>query len=81
MLLQNQICPSPAGDGEDYLSLSLRNGWLQLSVNLGSGRLDTGTRDDDVDLADGRWHHVVVTRVAKEVSWVVCVKPQLIRIT
>lgn len=53
------------------MSLSLINGGLFLSVNLGSGRLDTTFVDKD-RFDDDEWHHVSVAREAREVSVRVC---------
>ena len=56
------------GDGDDYICLSLKDGGLRLSVNLGSGRLDTGIKPKHVTFNDDLWHHVIVSRKAREVS-------------
>ena len=64
------------GDGgEDYLNLALKDGAISLSINLGSGTLDTGigqiSKDEKktVRFDDDQWHHVSIKRVAKEVNW------------
>ena len=55
-----------AGDDRDYMGISIKDGSVGLSINLGNGRLDTGIKtkrfDDDV------WHHVVIFRVAQQVK-------------
>ena len=65
------------GDGgEDYLNLALKDGAISLSINLGSGTLDTGigqiSKDEKktVRFDDDQWHHVSIKRVAKEVNWI-----------
>ena len=62
------------GDGEDYLNLALKDGGISLSINLGSGTLDTGIGQISKDkrktlrFDDDQWHHVYIKRVAQEVS-------------
>ena len=62
------------GDGEDYLNLALKDGGISLSINLGSGTLDTGIgqissdKKKSVRFDDDQWHHVYIKRVAQEVS-------------
>ena len=65
------------GDGgEDYLNLALKDGAISLSINLGSGTLDTGIgqiskgEKKTVRFDDDQWHHVSIKRVAKEVNWI-----------
>ena len=56
------------GDGiEDYLNLAMRDGGVSLSINLGSGRLDTGISPSGVRFDDDRWHDVVIKREAQQV--------------
>ena len=61
------------GDGEDYLNLALKDGGISLSINLGSGTLDTGigqiSKDKKKTLRfdDDQWHHVSIKRIAQEV--------------
>ena len=56
------------GDGlEDYLNLALKDGGVSLSLNLGSGRLDTGINPSSVRFDDDRWHHVAIKREAQQV--------------
>ena len=57
-----------SGDGDDYLNLALRDGGISLSVNLGSGRLDTGIHPTSVRFDDDNWHHIVIKRDAQEVG-------------
>ena len=55
------------GDGDDYLNLALKDGGMSLSLNLGNGRLDTGINPTSIRFDDDNWHHVIITRVAREV--------------
>ena len=66
---------SSIGDGgEDYLNLALKDGGISLSINLGSGTLDTGIgqiskgEKKTVRFDDDQWHHVSIKRVTQEVS-------------
>ena len=56
------------GDGEDYLNLAMKDGGISLSINLGSGTLNTGIGlGGSVRFDDDQWHHVSVKRVAQKV--------------
>ena len=55
-----------SGDSNDFLSLALKDGGVTLTVNLGSGRLDTEIKPKRFN--DDQWHHVVVSRIAREVK-------------
>ena len=57
-----------AGDGNDYLNLALKDGGVSLTISIGNGRLDTGIKSSRAKFNDDEWHHVVVSRIAKEVS-------------
>ncbi|TRY78868.1 hypothetical protein TCAL_10650 [Tigriopus californicus] len=59
------------GNGKDYLNLSLQDGKVALTINLGSGRLDTGIKPRDIKFNDDKWHHVLIVRAAKEVNMTV----------
>lgn len=58
-----------AGDGEDYLALSLRDGAVTLNINLGSGKLDVQIRPPRVRFDDNQWHRVNIHRKAQEVLY------------
>ena len=63
------------GNEHDYLTVSIRGGGVALSVQLGSGELDTDIRPPGgVRFDDNAWHHVRVRRKAEEVStgWWFC---------
>ena len=56
------------GDGEDYLNLALKDGGISVSINLGSGTLNTGIGlGGSVRFDDDQWHHVSLKRVAQKV--------------
>ncbi|CAL8090768.1 unnamed protein product [Orchesella dallaii] len=57
-----------SGDGVDYIALTIRNGQLMLSINLGSGPLDTKLHPDHLRFDDGEWHSVRVHRKIQEMS-------------
>ena len=56
------------------MNLALKDGGISLSINLGSGTLDTGIgqissdKKKSVRFDDDQWHHVYIKRVAQEVS-------------
>jgi hypothetical protein len=56
-----------AGDGVDYLSLSLRDGRITISINLGNGPLDASIHPDHLRFDDYQWHSVRVHRKVQEV--------------
>jgi len=55
------------GDGVDYMSLSLREGRITISVNLGSGPLDARIHPDTARFDDMQWHSIRVHRKVQEV--------------
>lgn len=56
------------GYKKDYMVLSLRDGQLQLAVDLGSGVLETKIDAAPVRFDDGRWHKVQLQREVREVG-------------
>jgi len=52
----------------DYLSLSLRDGRIAISINLGNGPLDAAIHPDHLRFDDHQWHSVRVHRKVQEVS-------------
>ena len=70
----NIYLPCIGDGGEDYLNLALKDGGISLSINLGSGTLDTGigqiSKDEKktVRFDDDQWHHISIKRVTQEVS-------------
>ena len=49
------------------MGVSIKDGGVALSINLGNGRLDTGIKNKNVRFDDDVWHHVVIFRVAQQV--------------
>ena len=58
-----------AGDETDFLGLAVKNGGISVSINLGNGRLDKGIKKKNVRFDDGRWHQVIISRVAQQVNF------------
>ncbi|XP_076318595.1 neurexin 1-like [Tachypleus tridentatus] len=56
------------GDGDDFLSLSLRGGGIVLTVSLGSGSLERVVRPTKVRFDDNQWHKVLVHRKVREIT-------------
>ncbi|XP_037079238.1 neurexin-1a-like [Pollicipes pollicipes] len=54
------------GDGDDYMTLGLKDGWISLAVSLGSGALRSQVRPGRVRFHDDQWHKVTVNRRVKE---------------
>ena len=65
-----RVCTTGDG-GEDKVSVSVVDGSVQVRVRLGTGSFDAELRPplDNVRYDDGRWHHVVVSRQAREVRF------------
>ena len=57
------------GDGADKMSVSLVDGSVEVRVRLGSGSFDADLKPplNNVRYDDGQWHHLVVSREAREV--------------
>ncbi|XP_067134301.1 neurexin 1-like isoform X3 [Centruroides vittatus] len=56
------------GHNDDFLSLSLRDGGIVLTVNLGSGSLEKTVRPAKVRFDDNQWHKVLVHRKVREIT-------------
>ncbi|XP_048259836.1 neurexin-1-like isoform X2 [Haliotis rufescens] len=56
------------GDLKDYLNVAVRDGGIIVTINLGSGAYEAEVRPSHVRFDDGRWHHLVVRREAREIS-------------
>ncbi|XP_076366546.1 neurexin 1-like [Tachypleus tridentatus] len=56
------------GNGNDFLSLSLRDGGVVLTVSLGSGSLERVVRPSRVRFDDNQWHKVLVHRKVREIT-------------
>ncbi|XP_021945063.1 neurexin-1 [Folsomia candida] len=57
-----------SGDGVDYLAVTLRDGRITISINLGSGPLDAKIHPDQLRFDDGVWHLVRIHRKIQEMS-------------
>ena len=57
------------GDDEDFMSVTLNDGCVLVRVSLGSGLFETEVkpRHGNIRFDDGQWHHVNITREAREV--------------
>jgi hypothetical protein len=55
------------GNGLDYMNLALQDGGVALTVQLGTGKLDTQIKPKSVRFDDNAWHYVVVSRKSAEV--------------
>ncbi|XP_067682449.1 neurexin 1-like isoform X4 [Haliotis asinina] len=56
------------GDLKDYLNVAVRDGGIIVTINLGSGAYEAEVRPSHVRFDDGRWHHLVVRREARELT-------------
>ena len=50
------------------MTLTMKHGGVALTVALGTGKLDTKIKPDNVRFDDNQWHHVIVQRKSAEVS-------------
>ncbi|KAL4239021.1 Neurexin-2 [Mactra antiquata] len=58
------------GDKQDYLTVSFKNGSVHVAVDLGSGAYNHMVNAGGFKLDDGQWHHLMVTRNSRKLSWV-----------
>ncbi|XP_033747330.1 neural-cadherin-like [Pecten maximus] len=58
--------PSTYTDPTDYLVLQLRNGYPELSVDLGTGALTLYLTTNK--LSDGKWHHINIIKNGKMIT-------------
>ncbi|XP_021341144.1 neurexin-1a-like isoform X3 [Mizuhopecten yessoensis] len=56
------------GQGSDFLIVSLKNGGVSVTVNLGSGTYDSEIRPHAYRFDDNHWHHVHVKRKTREID-------------
>jgi len=56
------------GEGDDYLTISLRDGGAAVSMSLAKGRLDLHIKPARVRFDDHQWHKIVVHRKVQEVT-------------
>ena len=50
------------------MNLALKDGGVSLTVQLGTGKLDTAIKPNSVRFDDNAWHHVLVVRKSSEVG-------------
>ncbi|XP_033734709.1 LOW QUALITY PROTEIN: neurexin-2-like [Pecten maximus] len=56
------------GQGSDFLIVSLKNGGVSVTVNLGSGTYESEIRPGVYRFDDNHWHHVLVKRKTRELT-------------
>jgi len=56
------------GEGDDYLTISLRDGGAAVSMSLAKGRLDLHIKPVKLRFDDRQWHKIVVHRKVQEVT-------------
>lgn len=56
------------GEGDDYLTVSLRDGGAAVGMTLAKGRLDLHIKPARVRFDDNQWHKIVVHRKVQEVT-------------
>ncbi|XP_029177098.1 neurexin-1-like isoform X2 [Nylanderia fulva] len=57
-----------SGEGDDYLTVSLRDGGAAVGMTLAKGRLDLHIKPARVRFDDNQWHKIVVHRKVQEIS-------------
>ncbi|KAL6444648.1 hypothetical protein ACFW04_002028 [Cataglyphis niger] len=57
-----------SGEGEDYLTVSLRDGGAAVGMTLAKGRLDLHIKPARVRFDDNQWHKIIVHRKVQEIS-------------
>jgi len=55
------------GEGDDYLTVSLRDGGAAVGMSLAKGRLDLHIKPARVRFDDNQWHKIIVHRKVQEV--------------
>lgn len=55
------------GEGDDYLTVSLRDGGAAVGMTLAKGRLDLHIKPARVRFDDNQWHKIIVHRKVQEV--------------
>jgi len=56
------------GEGDDYLTISLRDGGAAVGMTLAKGRLDLHIKPARVRFDDHQWHKIIVHRKVQEVT-------------
>ncbi|XP_017793774.1 PREDICTED: neurexin-1a-like [Habropoda laboriosa] len=57
-----------SGEGDDYLTVSLRDGGAAVGMTLTKGRLDLHIKPSRVRFDDNQWHKITVHRKVQEIS-------------
>lgn len=57
-----------SGEGDDYLTISLRDGGAAVGMTLAKGRLDLHIKPARVRFDDHQWHKIIVHRKVQEIS-------------
>ncbi|XP_052769324.1 neurexin-1-like isoform X2 [Mya arenaria] len=55
------------GESNDYMTVTLKNGAVQVAMDLGSGKFEDTADMGGYKLDDGQWHHLKVTRNTRQV--------------
>lgn len=58
------------GEGDDYLTVSLRDGGAAVGMTLAKGRLDLHIKPARVRFDDNQWHKIIVHRKVQEVMFI-----------
>ncbi|XP_076392462.1 neurexin 1 isoform X3 [Megachile rotundata] len=58
----------PNGEGDDYLTVSLRDGGAAVGMTLAKGRLDLHIKPGRVRFDDNQWHKIIVHRKVQDIS-------------
>jgi len=59
------------GEGDDYLTISLRDGGAAVGMTLAKGRLDLHIKPARVRFDDHQWHKIIVHRKVQEVTIII----------
>ncbi|XP_050493367.1 neurexin-1 isoform X11 [Bombus huntii] len=57
-----------SGQGDDYLTVSLRDGGAAVGMTLAKGRLDLHIKPVRIRFDDNQWHKIIVLRKVQEIS-------------
>ncbi|XP_023315874.1 neurexin-1 isoform X2 [Trichogramma pretiosum] len=57
-----------SGHGQDYMTISLRDGGVAVGMTLANGRLDMHIKPTRIRFDDNQWHKVMVHRKVQEIS-------------
>ncbi|XP_076226293.1 neurexin 1 isoform X6 [Nomia melanderi] len=57
-----------SGEGDDYLTIALKDGRVAVGMTLAKGRLDLHIKPSRVRFDDNQWHKIIVHRKVQEIS-------------